>query len=164
MGDAQGRESRKYCVEGRGGHCGGCGKRGGFFWIPAFAGMTGDSPQRARGSAENFEASGFRALKGVGWQWEQCRKPDPARVSRHWPELSAATLCVPAYGTRITYSWCRLSEIRLPWPSYAAGLTNYSFQRVGSVRQPLEVELGEPDALGKGVGPPFVEATHRHVR
>ena len=78
--------------------------------------------------------SRFRALKGVGWQWEQSRKTDPARVSRHWPELSAATLCVPTYGTRTTYSWCRLSEIRLPWPSYAAGLATDSVQRVGRGR------------------------------
>ena len=42
---------------------------------------------------------GFRALKGVGWQWQKTRRTDPTRVSRHWLVLSVATLWVLAYGT-----------------------------------------------------------------
>ena len=44
---------------------------------------------------------GFRALKGVGWQWQKTRRTDPARVSRHWLVLSVATLWALAYGTRV---------------------------------------------------------------
>lgn len=43
---------------------------------------------------------GFRALKGVGWRWEQTRRTDPDRVARHWLVLAVATLWVVAYGTR----------------------------------------------------------------
>ena len=43
---------------------------------------------------------GFRALKGVGWQWQHTRRTDPARVARHWLVLAVATLWVLAYGTR----------------------------------------------------------------
>jgi hypothetical protein len=43
---------------------------------------------------------GFRALKGVGWQWQQTRRTDPARVARHWLVLAVATLWVLAVGTR----------------------------------------------------------------
>jgi len=43
---------------------------------------------------------GFRALKGLGWQWQNTRRTDPTRVSRHWLVLAIATLWVVAYGTR----------------------------------------------------------------
>jgi hypothetical protein len=43
---------------------------------------------------------GFRALKGVGWQWERTRRSDPTRIARHWLVLAIATLWVLAYGTR----------------------------------------------------------------
>lgn len=43
---------------------------------------------------------GFRALKGIGWQWQRTRRTDPARVARHWLVLAVATLWVLAYGTR----------------------------------------------------------------
>ena len=43
---------------------------------------------------------GFRALKGVGWQWQRTRRTDPTRVARHWLVLAVATLWVLAYGTR----------------------------------------------------------------
>jgi Transposase DDE domain len=43
---------------------------------------------------------GFRALKGVGWQWQKTRRTEPSRVSRHWLVLAVATLWVLAYGTR----------------------------------------------------------------
>jgi hypothetical protein len=43
---------------------------------------------------------GFRALKGLGWQWEHTRRTDPARVARHWLVLAVATLDTLAYGTR----------------------------------------------------------------
>lgn len=44
---------------------------------------------------------GFRALKGVGWQWEHTQRTDPARVARHWLVLAVATAWVLAYGTRV---------------------------------------------------------------
>jgi hypothetical protein len=43
---------------------------------------------------------GFRALKGVGWQWQKTRRTDPDRVARHWLVLAVAMLWVMAYGTR----------------------------------------------------------------
>lgn len=43
---------------------------------------------------------GFRALKGVGWQWQRTRRTDPTRVARHWLVLAVAMLWVLAYGTR----------------------------------------------------------------
>ncbi len=43
---------------------------------------------------------GFRALKGVGWQWQQTRRTQTERVARHWLVLALATLWVMAYGTR----------------------------------------------------------------
>ena len=44
--------------------------------------------------------TGFNALKSVGWQWQKTRRTDPARVERHWPVLSAATLLTLAFGSR----------------------------------------------------------------
>ena len=44
---------------------------------------------------------GFKALKSLGWKWDQTRRTDPARVSRHWLALSVATLLALAYGTRV---------------------------------------------------------------
>ena len=43
---------------------------------------------------------GFRALKGVGWQWQHTRRTNPERVARHWLVLAVAMLWVLAYGTR----------------------------------------------------------------
>jgi len=43
---------------------------------------------------------GFRALKGVGWQWQRTRRTAPERVARHWLVLSVATLWVLGCGTR----------------------------------------------------------------
>lgn len=43
---------------------------------------------------------GFRALKGVGWQWAHTRRTDPTRIARHWLVLAVAMLWVLAYGTR----------------------------------------------------------------
>ena len=43
---------------------------------------------------------GFRALKGVGWQWQQTRRNNPTRVARSWLLLAVATLWVLATGTR----------------------------------------------------------------
>ena len=44
---------------------------------------------------------GFRALKGLGWQWQRTRRTDPTRAARHWLVLAVATLWVLAYGTRV---------------------------------------------------------------
>jgi len=40
-------------------------------------------------------------LKSVGWQWQQTRRTDPARVARDWLVLAVATFWVIAYGTRV---------------------------------------------------------------
>src|SRR5262245_55330012 len=47
-----------------------------------------------------WSAWGFRALQGVGWQWQHTRRPPPTRVARHWLVLAVAMLWVLAYGTR----------------------------------------------------------------
>ena len=44
---------------------------------------------------------GFRALKGVGWQWQRTRRTEAARVGRYWLVLAVATLYTLAYGTRV---------------------------------------------------------------
>ena len=44
---------------------------------------------------------GFKAIKSLGWKWDKTRRTDPARISRHWLVLSAATLMTLAYGTRV---------------------------------------------------------------
>jgi hypothetical protein len=44
---------------------------------------------------------GFKALKGLGWQWDKTRRTDPDRVARHWLILAVATLWVLATATRI---------------------------------------------------------------
>lgn len=44
---------------------------------------------------------GFRALKGIGWQWQRTRRTDPTRIARYWLILAVATLWVMAYGTRV---------------------------------------------------------------
>lgn len=43
---------------------------------------------------------GFRALPGMGWQWQRTRRTDPARVGRHWLVLAVAMLWTLAVGTR----------------------------------------------------------------
>ena len=45
--------------------------------------------------------TGFKALKSVGWQWQNTRRTDPARVERHWLVLSVATLLTLATGSRV---------------------------------------------------------------
>ena len=49
---------------------------------------------------------GFRALKGVGSQWQHTRRIDPDRVARYWLVLAVATLCATAYGTRAEDADC----------------------------------------------------------
>jgi hypothetical protein len=44
---------------------------------------------------------GFRALKGVGWQWQRTRRTDPQRVARFWLVLAVASLYTLACGTRL---------------------------------------------------------------
>src|SRR3954447_20949965 len=44
---------------------------------------------------------GFRALKGLGWQWQRSRRTDPARVARHWLVLAVASLAALAHGTGV---------------------------------------------------------------
>jgi hypothetical protein len=43
---------------------------------------------------------GFRALQGVGWQWQRTRRTHLARVARHWLVLAVAMLWTLAVGTR----------------------------------------------------------------
>jgi len=62
---------------------------------------------------------GFRALKGVGWQWQATRRGDPARVARHWLALAVATLWALATGTRAEDAARRgvaLANLRTPPP------------------------------------------------
>jgi hypothetical protein len=63
-----------------------------------------DLPPDAVGAAwyglRMWAEAGFRALKGVGWQWQHTRRTDPDRVARHWLVLAVATLWVVAAGTR----------------------------------------------------------------
>src|SRR5436305_1337334 len=44
---------------------------------------------------------GFRALQGLGWQWQRSRRTEPARVARHWLVLAVASLTALAPGTRV---------------------------------------------------------------
>jgi hypothetical protein len=44
---------------------------------------------------------GFKALKSMGWQWQQTQRSDPDRVARHWLVLAIATLWTVAVGTRV---------------------------------------------------------------
>jgi len=44
---------------------------------------------------------GFRALQGVGWQWQRTRRTDPTRVARYWLIIAVARLWVLACGTRV---------------------------------------------------------------
>lgn len=44
---------------------------------------------------------GFRALQGLGWQWQRTRRTDPVRVARHWLVLALAMLWTLAVGTRV---------------------------------------------------------------
>jgi Transposase DDE domain len=66
---------------------------------------------------------GFRALKGLGWQWQRSRRTDPARVARHWLVLAVATLWVLAHGTRVEDAQTRRlppGRLRTP-PALRAG-------------------------------------------
>src|SRR3954447_4012528 len=60
---------------------------------------------------------GFRALKGLGWQWQRSRRTDPARVARHWLVLAVASLTALAHGTRVEDAHARgLPPARLRTP------------------------------------------------
>ena len=48
-----------------------------------------------------LDRTGLQGPQSLGWQWDQTRRTDPARVSRHWLVLSVATLLALAYGTRV---------------------------------------------------------------
>src|SRR5689334_8217292 len=78
---------------------------------------------------------GFRALKGVGWQWQRSRRTDPARVARHWLVLAVASLWVLAHGTRVEDARERgLPPARLrapPVPPAAARPRRISLFRLG---------------------------------
>jgi len=78
---------------------------------------------------------GFRALKGVGWQWQRSRRTDPARVARHWLVLAVASLWVLAHGTRVEDARERgLPPARLrapPAPPAAARPRRISLFRLG---------------------------------
>lgn len=60
---------------------------------------------------------GFRALKGMGWQWQRTRRTDPARVARYWLVLAVATHWALAYGTRVEQAQsCGIDPARLRLP------------------------------------------------
>src|SRR3982750_3883298 len=69
---------------------------------------------------------GFRALKGLGWQWQRSRRPDPARVARHWLVLAVASLWVCIQWLRHLLAhgrlWRRLWLAPEPWPQPPPGL------------------------------------------
>src|SRR5437764_1917789 len=79
---------------------------------------------------------GFRALKGLGWQWQRSRRTDPARVARHWLVLAVASLWVLAHGTRVKDAHERgLPPARLrapPAPRAGARPRRISLVRLGS--------------------------------
>ena len=50
---------------------------------------------------------GFKALKSLGWQWQQTQRTDPDRVARHWLVLAIATLWTVAVGTRVEEATAR---------------------------------------------------------
>ena len=73
---------------------------------------------------------GFRALKGLGWQWEKTRRTDPDRVARHWLVLAVATLWVLAYGTRAEDA---------EWRGVAPDRLRCAPNTIGPRRRPLSV-------------------------
>ncbi len=77
---------------------------------------------------------GFRALKGVGWQWQQTRRRDPHRVARHWLVLAVATLWVVACGTRVEEAQAvgvPPARLRTPPPQPTARVRKVSLFRLG---------------------------------
>jgi hypothetical protein len=67
---------------------------------------------------------GFRALKGVGWQWQQTRRQAPGRVARPWLVLAVAMGWVLAHGTRVeeaTQQGVAPAHLRTPPPGPAGG-------------------------------------------
>ena len=51
--------------------------------------------------ASLLDRTAAQDAQGVGWQWQNTRRTDPERVSRHWLTLSVATIWTLAYGTRV---------------------------------------------------------------
>ena len=76
---------------------------------------------------------GFRALKGVGWQWQHTRRTDPQRVNRHWLVLAVATLYAMAYRT-----WVEDADSLGVWP-----------ERLRAPRLHLEVPFPRKDSVMK---------------
>jgi hypothetical protein len=77
-------------------------------WTPDQAApwaVVTDLPPRAVGvswyALRRWVELGFRALKGLGWQWQRTRRVDPQRVARHWLVLAVASLWTLAHGTRV---------------------------------------------------------------
>lgn len=77
---------------------------------------------------------GFRALKGVGWQWQGTRRTDPTRVARHWLVLAVATLWTLAAGTRAEEA-AALGQppqrLRQPSPQWTSRRREVSVFRLG---------------------------------
>ena len=68
-------------------------------WI-VLTDMEPDEAGASRHALRFWIETGFKALKSVGWQWQDTRRADPARAERHWLILAAATLPALAYGSR----------------------------------------------------------------
>ena len=71
-----------------------------------------DRPSPGPGRGESVRAAildrvGVQVPQGLGWQWQQTRRPGPTRISRHWLVLSVATLLALAYGTRVEDAYDR---------------------------------------------------------
>ena len=91
---------------------------------------------------------GFRAVKNLGWQWQKTRRTDPARISRHWLVLPAATLLTLAYGTRVEDAYDRREDAPRQLASAARGAGAHSPQQPGEAgtdrqRNPLRHRLAE---------------------
>lgn len=87
---------------------------------------------------------GFRALKSLGWQWQQTRRDEPERVARHWLVLAVATLWVLGCGTReadaellgLTPDRVRVPP-KLPSPEAASASVSLFARGLSSARRQL---------------------------
>src|SRR3954465_3718880 len=100
--------------------------------------VTDLPPDRVGGGWYALRAGGelgFRALKGLGWQWQRSRRTDPARVARHWLVLAVASLAALAHGTRVEAPRGRgLPPARLRAPPASRAGTRPRPRRISLVR------------------------------
>lgn len=88
---------------------------------------------------------GFRALKGVGWQWQKTRRSAPERVARHWLVLAVAMVWVVAYGTRVEEALetgVAPARLRSARPQQAMRVRKVSLFRLGLSQLSKQVARG----------------------